>query len=142
MSDADNNLGRDNDAVENLAPVENDTRDDSAEAIPYSSAVHINSPLDRSLRNDTATLTATYDPEGFAVDDKGNIKEALAAAAQITDENERLPHKTQFSRSEEHTSELQSLMRISYAVFCLKKTKKNTQRTETDTHIKKGIKNR
>src|SRR3546814_4771771 len=29
-------------------------------------------------------------------------------------------------RSEEHTSELQSLMRISYAVFCLKK-KKNTQ---------------
>src|SRR3546814_7297870 len=30
-----------------------------------------------------------------------------------------IPH-----RSEEHTSELQSLMRISYAVFCLKKTKK------------------
>src|SRR3546814_2051426 len=31
-------------------------------------------------------------------------------------------------RSEEHTSELQSLMRISYAVFCLKKKKtKNTQ---------------
>src|SRR3546814_7833862 len=32
------------------------------------------------------------------------------------------PHK----RSEEHTSELQSLMRISYAVFCLKKKNKNT----------------
>src|SRR3546814_7560293 len=30
-------------------------------------------------------------------------------------------------RSEEHTSELQSLMRISYAVFCLKKKKKSTQ---------------
>src|SRR3546814_8294415 len=30
------------------------------------------------------------------------------------------------NRSEEHTSELQSLMRISYAVFCLKQTKKNT----------------
>src|SRR3546814_6178301 len=30
------------------------------------------------------------------------------------------------SRSEEHTSELQSLMRISYAVFCLKKKKKKT----------------
>src|SRR3546814_6256246 len=30
-------------------------------------------------------------------------------------------------RSEEHTSELQSLMRISYAVFCLKKKKKTTQ---------------
>src|SRR3546814_2718674 len=30
------------------------------------------------------------------------------------------------ARSEEHTSELQSLMRISYAVFCLKKKKKDT----------------
>src|SRR3546814_9763393 len=30
------------------------------------------------------------------------------------------------NRSEEHTSELQSLMRISYAVFCLKKKKKKT----------------
>src|SRR3546814_4143763 len=30
------------------------------------------------------------------------------------------------SRSEEHTSELQSLMRISYAVFCLKKKKKKS----------------
>src|SRR3546814_6763333 len=32
------------------------------------------------------------------------------------------------ARSEEHTSELQSLMRISYAVFCLKKKKKTTRR--------------
>src|SRR3546814_2702567 len=34
-------------------------------------------------------------------------------------------------RSEEHTSELQSLMRISYAVFCLKKTKNKNIRTTT-----------
>src|SRR3546814_9060814 len=34
-------------------------------------------------------------------------------------------------RSEEHTSELQSLMRISYAVFCLKKKKKTTPKTRT-----------
>src|SRR3546814_5955598 len=33
------------------------------------------------------------------------------------------------TRSEEHTSELQSLMRISYAVFCLQK-KKNTERAQ------------
>src|SRR3546814_10586230 len=33
------------------------------------------------------------------------------------------------ARSEEHTSELQSLMRISYAVFCLKKKKTTEQRT-------------
>src|SRR3546814_6285092 len=32
-------------------------------------------------------------------------------------------------RSEEHTSELQSLMRISYAVFCLKQKKKKNQHT-------------
>src|SRR3546814_7612642 len=36
-------------------------------------------------------------------------------------------------RSEEHTSELQSLMRISYAVFCLKKKKKNTS-NEKNSH--------
>src|SRR3546814_3695909 len=35
-----------------------------------------------------------------------------------------------FLRSEEHTSELQSLMRISYAVFCLKKKKKKQQNNE------------
>src|SRR3546814_1337644 len=34
------------------------------------------------------------------------------------------------SRSEEHTSELQSLMRSSYAVFCLKKKKKKTLHTQ------------
>src|SRR3546814_1068573 len=34
-------------------------------------------------------------------------------------------------RSEEHTSELQSLMRISYAVFCLKKKKLNTNYNKT-----------
>src|SRR3546814_8069393 len=39
-------------------------------------------------------------------------------------------------RSEEHTSELQSLMRISYAVFCLKKKKQNTtKRSNYDTII-------
>src|SRR3546814_7069142 len=36
----------------------------------------------------------------------------------------------QQERSEEHTSELQSLMRISYAVFCLKKKKQTHKRTE------------
>src|SRR3546814_13710372 len=39
-------------------------------------------------------------------------------------------------RSEEHTSELQSLMRISYAVFCLKKKKKETNKAKQ--HIKKN----
>src|SRR3546814_6919774 len=42
-------------------------------------------------------------------------------------------------RSEEHTSELQSLMRISYAVFCLKKkkTKVNTTKSAKKTRVRK-----
>src|SRR3546814_5173967 len=48
------------------------------------------------------------------------------SAEQVTD--------TVASRSEEHTSELQSLMRISYAVFCLKK-KKQTIKNNTHYHI-------
>src|SRR3546814_7005049 len=37
------------------------------------------------------------------------------------------------ARSEEHTSELQSLMRISYAVFCLKKKNKKNNKTKYNT---------
>src|SRR3546814_1752447 len=44
-----------------------------------------------------------------------------AAPKAVDDEEAAIAH----TRSEEHTSELQSLMRISYAVFCLKKKKKN-----------------
>src|SRR3546814_6651961 len=39
------------------------------------------------------------------------------------------------NRSEEHTSELQSLMRISYAVFCLKKKKRNNDTLDHNTKI-------
>src|SRR3546814_9433761 len=44
---------------------------------------------------------------------------------QLTELDALLPKVA--GRSEEHTSELQSLMRISYAVFCLKKKKKKTK---------------
>src|SRR3546814_9291966 len=40
-------------------------------------------------------------------------------------------------RSEEHTSELQSLMRTSYAVFCLKKKKRKTQPLLIQSHTNK-----
>src|SRR3546814_14902555 len=43
---------------------------------------------------------------------------------------ERQPDRPLTDRSEEHTSELQSLMRISYAVFCLKKKKPHTITTQ------------
>src|SRR3546814_9196864 len=59
--------------------------------------------------------------------------EIIPAAARCRDEALRramsalLIHVEACDRSEEHTSELQSLMRISYAVFCLKKKKKTTK---------------
>src|SRR3546814_5782319 len=40
-------------------------------------------------------------------------------------------------RSEEHTSELQSLMRISYAVFCLKKKKESKDKTQKSRRVNK-----
>src|SRR3546814_8974854 len=46
-------------------------------------------------------------------------------------------HRRASQRSEEHTSELQSLMRISYAVFCLKK--KNTKSKITTTKTKPSL---
>src|SRR3546814_1557301 len=48
----------------------------------------------------------------------------VAAALVLDDEGIAAAHR----RSEEHTSELQSLMRISYAVFCLKKKKTKTHK--------------
>src|SRR3546814_6878639 len=44
-------------------------------------------------------------------------------------------------RSEEHTSELQSLMRISYAVFCLKKKKYHIRTPVTKAHHVKRLQN-
>src|SRR3546814_7802552 len=43
-------------------------------------------------------------------------------------------------RSEEHTSELQSLMRISYAVFCLKKKKTITMKTKNSKSVDQHLK--
>src|SRR3546814_4249979 len=45
----------------------------------------------------------------------------------------RLPIKYVQSRSEEHKSELQRLMRITYAVFCLKKKKSNSNNIQHDS---------
>src|SRR3546814_1938419 len=50
-------------------------------------------------------------------DDRGRQEQSLVVRRQPTD------FEVVLGRSEEHTSELQSLMRISYAVFCLKKKK-------------------
>src|SRR3546814_7557665 len=56
----------------------------------------------------------------------------LADLASDLDHATRVAMRLRPDRSEEHTSELQSLMRISYAVFCLKK--KNTKHSNKHTH--------
>src|SRR3546814_6022044 len=52
-----------------------------------------------------------------------NRSTSAAYDAWLGSVNGRMRHNARWARSEEHTSELQSLMRISYAVFCLKKKK-------------------
>src|SRR3546814_2353917 len=65
--------------------------------------------------------------EGGEAEKGEGIHRALAylvlAAAHLAPGQPVLPQPLAVLRSEEHTSELQSLMRISYAVFCLKKQK-------------------
>src|SRR3546814_4151397 len=58
-------------------------------------------------------------------DQRGGKHDQREGHVEHEDRDERQRGKTAHDvRSEEHTSELQSLMRISYAVFCLKKKKK------------------
>src|SRR3546814_8387613 len=52
---------------------------------------------------------------------------------QVAELTRRLHTAVVDLRSEEHTSELQSLMRISYAVFCLKKKKRRTMSKQINT---------
>src|SRR3546814_3304630 len=76
---------------------------------------------------------------GMRVDSPEEVESAIQKANEIDDRPVVIDFRTDSSekvfpmvpaRSEEHTSELQSLMRISYAVFCLKK-KNTTQQPST-----------
>src|SRR3546814_4464210 len=97
----------------------------------------------RSTRTDTlfpyttlfrSPLAIELEPIGSAVShDRADVYGRLALFGDILRQFLRpermldIAHRHIFGRrSEEHTSELQSLMRISYAVFCLKKKKNNT----------------
>src|SRR3546814_2851442 len=63
------------------------------------------------------------------------------AGGQSSAEADRLESARDYRRSEEHTSELQSLMRISYAVFCLKK-KTLTKKNRTNNTYRKEVNNK
>src|SRR3546814_9312692 len=76
--------------------------------------------------NPAENLAGKIDPMRLAVPDPvQNIAAGTVNARQPKNADvrpQRLPRQIRLCRSEEHTSELQSLMRNSYAVFCLKKT--------------------
>src|SRR3546814_6214168 len=59
----------------------------------------------------------------FDTPDAGSVEQGEAALRSVPGVRSATTSSLALGRSEEHTSELQSLMRISYAVFCLKKKK-------------------
>src|SRR3546814_2569082 len=61
-----------------------------------------------------------------------SIPQALRRRMRLFSDNLRQESFEEQCRSEEHTSELQSLMRISYAVFCLKKKKQTDSKHNLD----------
>src|SRR3546814_8569193 len=87
-------------------------------------------PPPRSTRTDTLFPDTTLfrsDPQHVAIVADGRDPRHYAAGPVPLHTGRRRANTRRFSasnRSEEHTSELQSLMRISYAVFCLKKTRR------------------
>src|SRR3546814_8168796 len=78
------------------------------------------SPTTRSKARSTAFIRSSSSrPKGLLIFERGRVES--------------------LSRSEEHTSELQSLMRISYAVFCLKKKNTSPSLPHTATHLTSNI---
>src|SRR3546814_2895072 len=84
---------------------------------PYTTLFRSKAPLQRYLAEKIGTPVSLIIPTNYnaTVEALGNGSLDVAYLGGLT----------YVKRSEEHTSELQSLMRISYAVFCLKKKKQN-----------------
>src|SRR3546814_9299985 len=92
-------------------------------SMPRSGRRCVRSPrTDRPLES---RLSLTWEKNLFSSGRRG-------LARQVAADKRQRPRQRTAARSEEHTSELQSLMRISYAVFCLKK--KQTIITIYHTH--------
>src|SRR3546814_5493049 len=98
----------------------------------------------RSTRTDTLfPYTTLFRSREFAVasENMNRVFDHFSTRVEemggrIASQAEEAANKTaaQFDRSEEHTSELQSLMRISYAVFCLKKKNKTQPKINLTKH--------
>src|SRR3546814_3458227 len=100
----------------------------------------------RSTRTDTLFPYTTLFRSGptHSLNWPGSLPQLISCRVNARSASVRVKRTVRFSpflrlifskRSEEHTSELQSLMRISYAVFCLKKKKKNDKKSTTTNDI-------
>src|SRR3546814_3456349 len=106
---------------------------------PVSSAVSASKPSNRRRdRPRTGQIPVRARPAKPAVAATWHhrgMSDALPAGSTLAD----AVAMPRVDRSEEHTSELQSLMRISYAVFCLKKKKtKTTQKVIHESRVQKA----
>src|SRR3546814_7717673 len=88
----------------------------------------------RSTRTDTLFPYTTLFRSAASPRAGTNIGVRIAAIDRIGPDRAGGSGRPAFERSEEHTSELQSLMRISYAVFCLKKKTKTKNEVQTIQH--------
>src|SRR3546814_8348004 len=104
----------------------------------------------RSTRTDTLfPYTTLFRSKGCAYVGRGGATDRRARCQGADKRQEKTGRKEKAcceegsrkeGRSEEHTSELQSLMRISYAVFCLKKKKTKTQKYQIHNYLRHNTK--
>src|SRR3546814_4080908 len=89
-----------------------------------------------ALASNQVSATIQNNMIRFEADDDGVVR-IRAVVNEVYSQQRLNPYDVKFfkvyptKRSEEHTSELQSLMRISYAVFCLKKKTENNHNKHT-----------
>src|SRR3546814_4353059 len=99
-----------------------DTGIPSAMVVGSFTSVSLDPPLVAFLPDKSSTSWPKIEASGrFCVNVLGDNQEVLCRVLASKAEDKFANVSYHLSRSEEHTSELQSLMRISYAVFCLKK---------------------
>src|SRR3546814_7756480 len=90
----------------------------------------------RSTRTDTLFPYTTLFRSGRRTRAARQGRKGAVRAHRGSGNGNGTANPTGSKRSEEHTSELQSLMRISYAVFCLKKKKKKTTTNKQESTSK------
>src|SRR3546814_4978117 len=94
-------------------------------AIGFLDIMGLRAPLQSKFDEDEHRRHAALAGELRALISEAKVSLPASAFAEPVGDEASLVTRTRSLRSEEHTSELQSLMRISYAVFCLKKKKRH-----------------